>query len=125
MELDIEMQYIYKWSTALIAICDKLDKVLSDWDISTKAVKDIKADAIYFDKLGSDTTTMLEATSIMLGNDIEAFQLIEEFKLYSAKLEEHIGKLPVDLTWKNAKFRLLHTRLLAQRGLHLSKLPTK
>lgn len=140
MDIDREMRYIQSWSTTLLEICEKLNKILESWDASLPSNSDIKSNKILFITDSSDTLSLKDIVSTVLNNswnktkyqhipseiefNVEAFQLIEELEMFRSKLENAIGKLSTDYLWKPVNHKILLIQLLAQRGLKLSKVVT-
>lgn len=140
MNIDSEMKYIQSWSTALLEICEKLNKILDSWDASLPSDSNIKSNNILFITDSFDTLALKDIASTVLNNDWdhtkyqhlpseiefneEAFQLVEELEMFKSKLENAIGEISTDYLWQPVKHKILLIQLLAQRGLKLSKLET-
>lgn len=135
MSIVQEMQYIQNWSKSLLDICNTLEKIIDSWDSTFPKNHPLNSDFPGFDTLTLEEIasavftsdweqSLYEKTASNIPFNEEAHQLMHEFKLYTEKLENAIGKLP-DMDWKSTKHRIKVIRLLAERGLKLSTLPTE
>lgn len=135
MHIIEEMQYIQNWSKSLLDICNTLEKMLDSWDSTFPENHRLNSDLSGFDRLTLEEIasavftsdwdqSLYEKAASNIHFNEEAHQLIHELELYTEKLENAIGKLP-DMNWKSTKHRIKVIRLLAERGLKLSTLPTK
>lgn len=135
MSIVQEMQYIQNWSKSLLDICNTLEKIIDSWDSTFPKNHPLNSDFPGFDPLTLEEIasavftsdwdqSLYEKTASNIPFNEEAHQLMYEFKLYTEKLEIAIGK-PPNSTWDTTKHRIKVIRLLAERGLKLSTLPTE
>lgn len=129
-----EMKFINAWSNSLLNICNELNQILDSWDSKFPTESNLNSDRITF----GDNESLTHIVTAIFNSDWnidkyenefknyhfneEAFQLVKKLQMFTSKLENSIGNINEDLTWKPARYRILMYKLLAQRGIALSKL---